>query len=233
MGWTLVTGASGGLGREICISLARLGYPLLIHYYQNWEAAAELAELCENEGVKTQVKQGDFSSPESLDLFLSNIDGVSNLINNVGRFHIQSGSKTSVGLWRQLYQVNFFSPLALIQGLLPSLRKFKGSVVNIGSAGVGYIRADAKYTAYTSTKMSLYFLTRAFAKELAPDGVSVNMVSPGEMENSQSLSQNSQKIPMGRPATLKETASVVSFFMRPENKYLTGQNIEVGGGFAL
>lgn len=233
MGWTLVTGATSGLGREICLLLAKLGFPLLVHYYQNKSSALELADLCKKERIDVQIKQGDFSTPESVDRFASGLEDVSHLINNAGCFLIEAGSKTSVDQWRYLYQINFFSPLALVQGLLPGLKRFKGCVVNIGSVGVGFPRADIKYTAYTATKMSLHYFTRSLAKELAPDGVRVNMVSPGEMENSSSLEENFQKLPMGRPATLKETAAIVGFLMKPENAYLTGQNIEVGGGFAL
>lgn len=233
MGWTLVTGASKGLGRAIALRLAEEGHSLLIHYHQNEELAKETLKKCLDKGVNAKLIQGDLSSQEAVDQFLSRLDTVENLINNVGHFHIQPGSDTPIETWKELYQINLFAPLSLTQGCLPSIKEHKGSILNIGSVGVGVLRADAKFTAYTSSKISLYFLTKSLAKELAPEGVRVNMVSPGEMENSVSKPEDPSRLPMGRLATLNETAEAVAFLLKPENQYITGQNIEVGGALVL
>lgn len=233
MGWTLVTGASGGLGRAIALRLAEEGRPLYIHYNQSSDLAQKVAVACAQKGAKVKVVQGDFSTDESMNRFFDQIKDVAHLVNNVGCFLIQPGSETSYSDWKDLYQVNFFAPLALIQNCLPDIVSHQGNIVNIGSVGVGMLRADAKFTAYTSSKMSLYFLTKSLAKELAPRGVRVNMVSPGEMENSLSFPRGGGELPMRRKASLKETADAVAYFLSPEAGYITGQNLEVGGGLAL
>lgn len=233
MGWTLITGASKGLGRAIALRLAGEGHSLIIHYHQSKELATDTLNACLEKGVDAKLVQGDLSSQGSVEQFLTQLDPVKNLINNVGHFLIQPGSETSIETWKALYQINLFAPLSLIQGCLPSIKKEKGSILNIGSVGVGVFRADAKFTAYTSSKMSLYFLTKSLAKELAPTGVRVNMVSPGEMENSVSQPEDPSRLPMGRVATLSETAEAAAFLLKPENQYITGQNIEVGGALAL
>jgi 3-oxoacyl-[acyl-carrier protein] reductase len=233
MGWTLVTGSSKGLGRAIALRLAEEGHSLIIHYHHSAELANQTLEKCLAKGVEAKLVQGDFSTQDSVTRFLDKLENVEHLVNNVGHFHIQPGSKTAMETWQSLYQVNFFAPLSLIQGCLPSIKQHRGSILNIGSVGVGVCRADAKFTAYTASKMSLHFLTKSLAKELAPTGVRVNMVSPGEMENSVSKPADPSKLPMGRVATLKETAEAAAFLLKPENHYITGQNIEVGGALAL
>ncbi len=233
MGWTLITGASGGLGKAIALRLAEEGRSLYLHYHKSSGAAQDLAVACSQKGAKVKVVGGDFSTDQSVSRFLEQIEDVAHLVNNVGTFHIQPGSQTSCSKWKELYQLNFFAPLALIEGCMPAIVKHRGNIVNIGSVGVGICRADAKFTAYTGSKMSLYFLTKSMAKELASQGVRVNMVSPGEMENSVSFPRAAGELPMGRKASLKETAEAVAFFLDPANGYITGQNLEVGGGIAL
>lgn len=233
MGWTLITGASGGLGREIALQLAKVGSSLYIHYNKNSGEAQKVAEACRQRGAEAKAVQGDFSSDESLRLFLEEIDDISHLVNNVGHFMARPGTETSYFDWKNMYHVNFFAPLSLILGCLDDIVNHRGSIVNIGSVGVGMLRADAKFTAYTASKMSLYFLTKSFAKELAPKGVRVNMVSPGEMENTVYYPRAGGELPMGRKGTLSETAEAVAYFFRPEAGYVTGQNLEVGGGLAL
>ena len=95
----------------------------------------------------------------------------------------------------------------------------------------GLDRAITITPAYTMTKAALYSYTRSLAKELAPSKVKVNMISPGVMENSIDLENHT--LPMGRPAYLAEVARVACWLLREENSYITGQNIEIAGGFGL
>ena len=93
------------------------------------------------------------------------------------------------------------------------------------------MRADSKYAAYTSTKAALLWLTKSLARELAPDRVRVNMVSPGQLDISHAVLSSPPM--MGRAGTVQEVGEVVAFLLNPENCYITGQNIEVAGGLAL
>lgn len=233
MSWTLVTGGAKRLGKEIALHLADQGYDLLIHYRNSGHEAKETARQCQERGVKADIIQADFLAPESLARFLEGLQDIKNLVNNVGAFYQGSSLNTPPDKWQQLFQLNLFAPLALSQGLAGTIRNKRGSIINIGSAGCGRLIAEANYTAYTASKMSLFLLTKALAKELAKEGVRVNMVSPGELDISESLLRNQDKIPMGRAGTPFEVAKVVAFLLDESNGYITGQNIEVGGGFAL
>jgi NAD(P)-dependent dehydrogenase (short-subunit alcohol dehydrogenase family) len=237
MSWTLVTGGAKGLGAEICRHLAQKGYNVLVHYNQSEIEALGVVDCCRKLGVKAHAVRGSFSSRESVEQFILELKSayteIQHLINNVGEYFIGSPLSTPLSEWEALFQVNVYTPLALIYGLLPTIIKLQGNIVNIGVAGLEKMRADDHYTAYTMTKMDLLMLTRAFAKELAPSFVRVNMVSPGYLENSVDLPSETSKFPMKRPAYFQEVARVVAFLLDQESNYITGQNIEVAGGIRL
>jgi NAD(P)-dependent dehydrogenase (short-subunit alcohol dehydrogenase family) len=237
MEWTLVTGAAKGLGAAICLELAAKRIPVIIHYDRSENEALSIAQQCRNLKGQAEIIHGNFATPHNVELFLqeylSRFPTTRNLINNVGNYLICSPSKTAVADWRDLYQVNLFTPLQLIEVLLPSIQTFQGSIVNIGAAFIQNVMADTHATAYTATKLSLWMATKSLAKELVAAGVRVNMVSPGHMENSVDLPEEFADLLWQRPGKLSEVARAVSFLLDPNNSYITGQNIEVGGGLGL
>lgn len=224
MGWTLVTGGAKGLGAEICRKLIKEGHKVVVHYRTSQKEAAELAA-----SSGCELIQGDFSTGEGVAQFIhdycTRFANTRYLVNNVGNYLIKPSSETTVEELSMLFQTNLFAPFALTQALLPSLK----SIVNIGAAGLNS-RADAYSTAYTMTKSGLLQWTRSLAKELAPSLISVNMVSPGYIEESIDLPEH---FPMSRPVTRAEVAGVVAFLLDEQNRYITGQNIEIAGGVRL
>ncbi|MGA8165141.1 MAG: SDR family oxidoreductase [Waddliaceae bacterium] len=237
MAWALVTGGAKRLGAEICRTLAKNGYDVLIHYRRSAHEAQDIQQRCLRYGVRAETLQGDFSTTESMQTFIKELKAqypkIAIVINNVGNFFAGSALQTPLEEGMALFQLNLHTPLALIQALIPSLKTEQGSVINIGMAGINSIKADEKYTLYRMAKMSLLMLTKSLAKELASSHVRVNMVSPGELTISSSLSQTRSLLPMQRAATVEEVAKVVAFLLSPDSAYITGQNIEVAGGLAL
>lgn len=237
MGWTLVTGGGKRLGAEICLTLAKLGYPIVVHYNTSPEGAHAVVAKCREYGVEAEAIQGDFSTQESTEDFiiryLKRFPDSANLINNVGIYLVRSGLKTSQKDWIHIFQTNFHAPCALIQALVPSITQTHGAIVNIGMVGIQQIGAKTYSTAYSASKQSLWMATRSFAAELAPSLVRVNMVSPGYLDISVDLPKDVKKLPMHRAGTCVEVARVVAFLLDNESNYITGQNIEVAGGFSL
>jgi NAD(P)-dependent dehydrogenase (short-subunit alcohol dehydrogenase family) len=209
----------------------------LVHFSVQDFKTEFVVEECRKKGVDAEAIQGDFSSKEGIAGLIRQIEKqsfqVENLINNVGNFFTFSSLDTPVELWRDLFETNLHAPFTLIQALISSIKLHQGSIINIGTAGAMDFRADIKYTAYTITKKSLYLLTKSLARELAKDHVRVNMVSPGELDNSISLSQGASSLPMQRPASLLEVVRTILFLLNKDSAYITGQNIEVAGGYAL
>ena len=237
MAWTLVTGGGKRLGAEICRQLALSGYNLVIHYRTSFQEASEVAAFCRRAGVRAELIQGDFTTRDStlqfVEKYLKQFSATQNLINNVGNYLLGAASQTSLDNWYDLFQNNLHAPFIIINGLLESIKKEKGGIINLGAAGLNQGRADTYSTAYRCAKMSLWMLTKSLAKELAPFLVSVNMISPGYLENSVDLPSDPASLPMGRPASLSEAAALIEFLLSPKGKYITGQNIELAGGVQL
>ncbi|CUI16337.1 Short-chain dehydrogenase/reductase [Candidatus Protochlamydia naegleriophila] len=236
MAWTLVTGGAKGLGADLCHTLAKEGYSIAVHYNRSEKEALEVVKHCQAFGVEAVAIQGDFSSLDSLldftGRYVKQFPDTRHLINNVGNYLIKSAVLTEVDEWMALFQTNLHTPFVLIKELLPSLTNLKGQIINIGICGLETHQARTYSTAYSMTKAGLLMLTRSLAKELAPQGVRVNMISPGHLSTSINLPE-ACKLPMGRPATCWEVSRVAAFLLHPDSAYLTGQNIEVAGGVGL
>lgn len=231
--WTLVTGGSRRLGAALCLALAEKGHAVAVHYNNSQKEACEVVAQCQAMGVQAAAIQGDFSSLTNVKSFveryLHQFSETTNLINNVGDYLISSALQTSIEDWISLFQVNLHTPFILTQALIPSLIQNQGQIINIGVSGLHRQVANTYATAYTLTKQGLWGLTLALARELAPQGIRINMVSPGELD----ISIDHHPIPMHRPATCWEVCRVVNFLLDPESAYITGQNIEVAGGLGL
>lgn len=214
----LVTGAAKGLGTTIAKRLSEEGYDLLLQY------------RTEPGAYPGTWIQGDFSTPESTKEFVERIPKkheIVGVVNNVGHYITSSALQTSAEEFSTLFQANFFAPLEIVRALQESLEV----VVNIGTAGVTHFKAEHFSAAYFLSKQSLYSLTLCLARELAPRGIRVNMVSPGIMVNS--VEGKERPIPMGRLIELEEVAEQVAHLFTDACRSITGQNIEVSGGFKL
>ena len=237
MAWTLVTGGAKRLGAEICRTLAALNYDLVIHYNTSNKEAVSLRQECQQQGVRAEIIQGDFSTEESTTRFcneyLERFTLTRNLVNNVGNFLIKPALETSVLEWNAMFQNNLHVPFMLTKALAPKIKSLHGCIINVGVAGLETIRADTYSTAYSSAKLGLWMLTKSLAKELGPDLVRVNMVSPGYLETAVDLPSDVSKLPMGRPGKLTEVADLIAFLLEPTGAYITGQNIEVAGAIRL
>lgn len=230
--WTLVTGGAKRLGAAICTALAQEKRSICVHYRTSKGEADAVVQECHRLGVKAKAIQGDFSTEKGLLDFIARYQQecptTSALINNVGNYLVASSLNTSFEEWRSLFQENLHAPFFLCKALAPQLMANKGHIINIGTSGLKN-SAHTYSAAYALTKQALLGLTLSLARELAPTGVSVNMVSPGELD----ISVDHTALPMGRPATCSEVTRVIAFLLDPANHYITGQNIEVAGGLGL
>lgn len=231
--WTLVTGGAQRLGAALCMALAEKGHSVVVHYNHSQQEALEIVARCQAIGRQAAAIQGDFNSPtnvkEFVQRYLHQFSETVALINNVGNYLIGSALHTSPEDWINLFQVNLHTPFILTQALVPSLIRHRGQIIHIGVSGLKPHAAHTYSTAYTLTKEALWGLTLATARELAPQGIRVNMVSPGQLD----ISVDRHPIPMHRSGYCWEVCRVVSFLLDPESAYITGQNIEVAGGLGL
>ncbi len=237
MSFTLVTGGAKNLGREICLRLAENQLNVALHYNKSDKQANLTVNECRSFGVHAEAIHGDFSTEENIkkfiDEYMKRFPKTQNLINNVGNYLVKSALETTIDEMETLFQVNLYAPFLLMKSLIPSIREERGSIINIGVAGIDHFRAENYSTAYSMTKQNLLLLTKSLAKELATFDVAVNMISPGMLENSADAPKILKTVPMNRLGTFKEVAEVAAFLLDKKNHYITGQNIEIAGGVRL
>jgi NAD(P)-dependent dehydrogenase (short-subunit alcohol dehydrogenase family) len=234
MRWTLVTGSAKQLGAEMMRMFAKEKRNCVIHFRHSKNQAEQLQRELLQLGVNAETIRGDFTTVDStrafLQEYLSRFEETEILVNNVGNYLLGNATTTTPESAIELFQVNVNAALMCVQALLPSLKKCRGRIINIGMAGSSLNVANIHATVYNMTKLSLSMLTKSLAKELAPFQVSVNMVSPGYLENSIDFPQDSRHMPWGRPAALSEVVEAVRFLTSTPMGYTTGQNLEIAGG---
>jgi len=161
------------------------------------------------------------------------------LVNNAGTSPKGPGGsrlnslQTDIATWQSMYNTNFYAPLLLTRGFAGELAKARGAVVNLTSIAGSRVHPFAG-SAYATSKAALAALTREMAFDLAPAGVRVNAVAPGEIDTT-ILSPGTSEIvdrdiPMHRLGTIEEVADLIWFLCSAQAKYVTGAEIPINGG---
>lgn len=239
----IVTGASGGIGQAIAISLAESGYDLTICYNKNKEAAETLATKCKSFGVECLCLKCDLTnSAEVSSMVQTSADtfgSIYGLVNNAGISHWGLFTDIKDEQWDEIFSVNVKSMFLVCKNVLPHMiRNREGSIVNISSMW-GQVGASCE-VAYSATKGAIISMTKALAKEEAPSGIRVNCVAPGLIEtpmnsrfSPEELEAVTEEIPLGRMGKPSEVASAVKYLLSSQASYITGQVLGVNGGMIL
>ena len=233
----LVTGGARRLGRELVLALAGAGADVVIHFLSSGPEAEDLAKRVRQLGREAWLATGDLGFDVGVADLLGAVDSgpgrLDILVNNVGNYPLGPLVDADAAQFRSLLETNLIAPDSLIRGSLPFFSDRGGHIVNLGYAGLESLQVQANAVHYQVTKTGLLLLTRAWARELAGRNIRVNMISPGQLENSVDLPADpSRTIPLGRPGRLAEVAEVLLFLLG-EDSYLTGVNIDVAGGWRI
>lgn len=232
----LVTGSAKGIGRAIVLALAQQGFDVAVHYHKSALEAEQTRQEAEQQGVRAIKVSADLTRMQEAHRLIEDVvgqlGGLQVLVNNVGNYLKKPIEETTPEEWHAMLDSNLHAPFYLTQAALSYLSQTGyGRVVNIGFAGAQNLLARPEITPYVIAKTGLILYSKALAQRLAPRGVTVNVVAPGVAENS--LSKPLNEIPMGRLAYLEELARAVLFFVDERNSYITGQVVEVSGGWNL
>lgn len=239
----LVTGGSRGIGRAVCLELAKAGFAVAVNYAGNQQAALQTAEACRALGVKAEIFAADVSRPEEcarlFEEVLAAFGRVDVLVNNAGITRDNLILRLSEEDFDKVLDTNlkgaFFCCKAAAR---PMMKQRFGRIINLTSV-VG-LRGNPGQTNYSASKAGLIGLTKSLAKELASRGITANAVAPGfidtdmtrAMPESAKAAMNGT-IPLGRPGLPEEVARAVAFFASEESGYITGQVLCVDGGMAM
>ena len=235
----LVTGGAIRTGRAIALQLAAAGADLLIHYHQSAQQGQQTAEDCRCLGIKVETVSADLGQPEQAGEVIraaaeSHGLKIDILVNNVGNYPNSGPLGLAPSQFGDLLSTNLIAPYALIQALLPQLSKAaEADIINLGYSGAEHPVANQHAMAYQISKTGLLILTRTLAQQLGPDNIRVNMVSPGQLDNSVDLPESlADHIPLGYAGSESDIAETIEFLLT-QGRYINGANIDVGGGYRM
>lgn len=233
----LVTGGSRGLGRAIALALAEAGADVAINYRERALDADEVADRVRSIGRQAIAVQADVAVGQQVDELVDRVEqelgppGI--LINNAGIARPQPIAEITEADFDDLIRVNLKSVFLVTQRVLPAMREAGfGRIVNISSvaAQVGGVVGPH----YAASKAGMIGLTHGYANLLAKEGITVNAIAPALVETDMviaNLKAIPEIIPVGRFGNPDEVASVA--VMLAQNGYITGQTINVNGGWYM
>ncbi|MCI0498939.1 MAG: SDR family NAD(P)-dependent oxidoreductase [Planctomycetales bacterium] len=242
----VITGASGGLGREIAVLLGQKGLHCLCHYGTHAARAEEAVAAIRRLGQKAEAVQGDLSGPACADLLIEQarkLGPVRVIVNSASIFQRQPLGTFSQADVSKVLAINLTAPLLLCNAFSTYLKKeglewksaghpFAGIINLVDVAG---IKPWGEYSPYCASRGALIAATKSLAKELAP-GITVNAIAPGivawpgKMDPSEEKKQLSM-IPAGRFGMPKDITRVIDFLL--DSGYITGQVLCVDGGRSI
>ena len=238
----IVTGGSGGIGKAICLQLAKDGFCLTVNYRGNREKALEVVREIEALNGRAIAVQADVSTEEGAEKLLSEtgmaFGGLAVLVNNASP-HIVPKPFSTMG-WADFQQhldVQLKGAFLLTKACLPDMvsRRY-GRIINITSQVVDG-SPSLTWTSYAVAKAGLAMLSRYAAAEFGPSGVTVNCVAPGMTETSligdipEKLQMMvARQTPLRRLATPGDVAAAVGYLASDAGGFITGQTLGVNGG---
>jgi 3-oxoacyl-[acyl-carrier protein] reductase len=233
----LVTGASRGIGKAIAIALASAGADVAVNYRCREKEATETCAEIEKLGRRCTPVAADVSVAVGVARLMARVESelgpVAILVNNAGVTRPQPLDEIAERDWDEILAINLKSMFLVTQAVLPKMRAARwGRIINLSSVAAQLGGVVGPH--YAASKAGVIGLTHSYAHLLAKEGITVNAIAPALIETEMVTSNPNARadlIPVGRFGTVKETAGVAVMLAR--NGYVTGQTINVNGGWYM
>ena len=239
----LITGGSRGIGRGIAVRLARDGARVAIAYRSNKVAAQQTLRQLQTSGADCVAVETDITDAARAEQLLRTVADrfgrIDIVVNNVGDFRWGTLAESSLQDWQDVFSSNLMTVLYISRAALPHMRRGRwGRIINLGAVGAERAFGQAKISAYAAAKAAVVALSRSLALEEAKNGITVNVVNPSSIDEKELTLNEARRMrdarfPIGRPPTVEDVAATVSFFASEEAEYVTGQVVNVSGGWML
>lgn len=235
----LVTGAAAGLAAGIAPALARDGFTCVAITHRSTSPSATMAAI-ESAGANAAAARIDFlDEPESIVRALGELSQrygpFDTLVHAVGPLVAKRFAKTTLDDYRETLDGNLRSAVLAAHAVLPAMREARfGRIVFFGMVGSQETRPFRAFSLYQAAKSALVAFARCLALEEAGHGITVNVVSPGDIrdksiDRARALEREARN-PRGRAGSFEDVADAVRFFVLEERDFITGAVLEVTGG---
>ena len=239
----IVTGGSRGIGRAICLELARQGADIVFSYAGNTAAAEETCSQIQALGGKARAIQGDVADAAAVQTLVNTavqeLGGVDILVNNAGITRDGLAMTLKEEDFQAVVDTNLKGAFLCMKAVArPMMKARRGRIINLAS--VVALRGNPGQINYCASKAGVIGMTKSLAKELGSRGITVNAVAPGYIETDMTaaLPESARQsmlatVPLGRPGQPEDVARAVAFLASDEAAYITGQVLCVDGGMAM
>ncbi len=239
----VVTGGSRGIGRAICLELARRGANVVFSYAGNTAAAEKTLEELKALGVEARAVQGNVADPAAaktlIDTAVKELGGIHILVNNAGITRDGLAMAMKEEDFDAVIETNLKGAfLCMKAAIRPMMKARYGRIVNMSS--VVALRGNPGQVNYCASKAGLIGMTKSLAKEMGARGITVNAVAPGYISTDMTAALPDaarqamlSTIPVGRAGNPEDVAAAVVFLASEEAGYITGQVLSVDGGMGM
>ncbi|NUO82050.1 SDR family oxidoreductase [candidate division KSB1 bacterium] len=238
----LITGGARGIGRALAIALAQQGWEVAVCYRRSVNEAASLMKALRESGVRSRAEQCDVSDAKAAQAWVQKVEEewgrVDALINCAGLYHRVNFFEETLEGWHEMFDHNLHPLFYLSHAVAPGMRRRKwGRIINFSIANAEQLRGQPFLTAHYIAKVGVLIVTRTLAKTLAPEGITVNCISPGFIASEgvpvEELQNMVSKIPAGYVGAVDDAVAVCRFLLSEEARYVNGANILLSGAWGI